>query len=190
MLDGMKKKIVLGLLMAGACYMPCLASSVDEVVALTQNPTVIYSFQPGDAPDVIAGHLKEMGGWEKVEEEALSFGDEIVVTYARKLDDGMEETLKYTYYPKANVTESIYVTFHCQSLKKAKKLYNKALKQAELMNFPKPKYDIDNRKEKGVVIFLDQYGVSCCQLILDIQNKAFEIYKTKGYNVGIGTGDE
>ena len=190
MFSHMKKKLILGALLAGACYMPCMAGSMDEVTALTEDPVVVYSFKPGDAPDVITNGLKEMGDWEKVKEESFSWDEEVEVTYTRKLDDEMEETLKYTYYPKANVTESIWVTFQGNSLKKAKKLYNEALKRAELMHFPKPKYDIDHRKEKGVVIFLDKYGVSRCHLTLDIQNKSFEIYKTKGYNVGIGTGDE
>lgn len=189
MLHWMKRKVVLGLLLASACYMPCMAGSMDEVKTLTENPTVVYSFAPGDAPDVIVNHLKEMGGWEKVKEESFSWGEEIEVTYTRKMDDEMEETLTYTYYPKANITESIWVKFHGNSLKKAKKLYKEALKRAELMHFPKPKYDIDNSNEKGVVIFLDRYGVSRCHLTLNIQEKTFEIFKTKGYNVGIGTGD-
>lgn len=87
MFSHMKRKLILGALLAGACYMPCMAGSMDEVTALTEDPVVVYSFKPGDAPDVITNGLEEMGGWEKVKEKSFSWDEEVEVTYTRKLDD-------------------------------------------------------------------------------------------------------
>ena len=167
------KKILAGLLIATACYMPIFANSFDEAMAVVKDPYTVYNFYPGEDPAQIESEMDELKDWTKTKTHD-QYTDCIFVTYKRTLADGVEQELFFNYMPRREI-RFIKVTFKGQSAKEIGKMYFRALSHMKELGYS-PRL-MHSPTSEDAWIRLDDDG-NTLSLYYSSSSKKFEIDKS------------
>lgn len=172
------KKILAGLLIATACYMPSFANSFDEAMAVVKDPYTVYNFYPGEDPAQIEAEMDELKDWTKTKN--ADYNGCVFVRYKRTLADGVEQELFFNYMPGREI-QFLKVTFKTKDAKDAGKMYFKALQHYKELGF-KPQL-IHSPTSENAIFNVDSDGNSI-MLYYSSASKVFEIHKDKPTEMG------
>lgn len=173
------KKILAGLLIATACYMPSFANSFDEAMAVVKDPYTVYNFYPGEDPAQIESEMDELKDWTKTKNQNEYTGC-VFVRYTRTLQDGVEQELFFNYMPDREI-QFLKVTFKAKTAKEVGKMYFRALEHMKKLGY-KPQ-TIHSPTSENAQFYVDSEGHSY-SLYFSSASKVFEVNKSKPTELG------
>lgn len=172
------KKILAGLLIATACYMPSFANSFDEAMAVVKDPYTVYNFYPGEYPDQIEAEMDELKDWKKIKN--TDYSGCVFVRYTRTLADGVQQELFFNYMPEREI-KFLKVTFKTKTAKEAGKMYYQALAHMKELGYT-PRF-LHSPTSEYASFNVDSDGNSM-SLYYSSSGKTFEVHKDTKVEMG------
>lgn len=119
------KTAALGMLLAGAAWMPTFANGYEEAVQVTSDPQVAYTLYVGIPSSEAEATFDSLSDWTKHEHVQAS-GNGITVYYTRTLKDGTKQKVSF---PRSRTygAHFIIMEFYTPKAADAHKMYLQAL---------------------------------------------------------------
>ena len=137
-------RVLVGAALAAACYMPCMASSLDEALAVTADPYTAYTFYLGMDSTAIENTMDELTDWKKEKSSSgyTKYIDFSTIKYTRTLADGVEQEL-YFQQVKGEPLKEFKISFKTKTPGEAARMFYKAFQQLKA-KYGNPTHHVSN----------------------------------------------
>lgn len=171
------KAATLGILLAGAAWMPSFANGFEEAVQVTSDPYVAYTLYVGMPSAEAESTFDSLPDWTK-HEHVQANGGGITLIYTRILKDGTKQEISFPRSSKYGA-HFIDMTFYTPNTEDAHKMYLQALKTMN-QKMGKPS-TIAQNKTNHYAIFEEADGYHV-DLTYTPGKKAFKIVRIYVYH--------